>query len=228
MKKYAWRNTVTATVSKQQSHIRGKLAFKTQNTSWLNTQDPVVVLVSIQSQFHNDVSGDLKMNALMSTIKSHTRGKVTVLLAERAHLHAASLDHQGDEQKAYRQILSDAQTLKERYTNYFLGCNVVLWHSYIYEDKTFAQAYTQIEALYIDDPLFKAHLLSDAKDQTDATIQDLLEQCACILVLASKGYRFQFYPGSPCACTEYLKTQVSWIDVFLSIEKKTESSVVFS
>lgn len=59
-------------------------------------------------------------------------------------------------------------------------------------------------------------------------IEDILEQCACLFVLAHKGYQFQFYPGSPYSSVEYvncysLDQRISWINVFLTIEKKTIS-----
>lgn len=227
MRKYAWRNTITATVSSPQSLYRGKLTFKTQNTCWLDTQDPVVVLVSIQSQFHSDIGGDLKMSALMTTIKSQVKGNITVLLAERAHIRAAALASCCDEQQAFTDALNAADALKERYESYFTGCNVVLWHSYICQDSTFLPSLASVHALYRDDPIFKEHLHSDALEHTEETIHDLLEQCACVLVLSNKGYRFQFYPGRACACTEYINSllcihkRIVWVDVFLAIEKKT-------
>lgn len=62
----------------------------------------------------------------------------------------------------------------------------------------------------------------------EKAIEDLLEQCASLLVLSNKGYRFQFYPGKPYASIEYVNrvfipkdNQIFWIDVFLTIEKKT-------
>lgn len=51
---------------------------------------------------------------------------------------------------------------------------------------------------------------------------DILEQCACLRVMACKGYRYVFYPGSPSASVEYSnqEKQISWKKVFISIEKK--------
>ena len=81
------------------------------------------------------------------------------------------------------------------------------------------------EATYIAD---RVHEFSDKEVYINKTIEDLLEQCVCVLVLASKGYRFQFYPGRSYVSTEYVNNtfvpsgmQISNIDVFISIEKKT-------
>jgi hypothetical protein len=54
---------------------------------------------------------------------------------------------------------------------------------------------------------------------------DLIEQCVVLQVLARRQFGYIFYPGAPCKATEYLRTLLSdelkWIDVFLTIEKKT-------
>ena len=242
MKKYAWRNSVTATISNREALFRGKLAFKTQDTSWIQTNDPVIVLISVASQFHEGIGGDLKMNALMTTIKNNVKGSITVLLAECAHLQTASLAHNGDKSLALQEATKTAKILAERYKQCFESCNVEYWHSYIRKDKAFADALAYAKSLYKDDLYFIQHVKNSAEASytldrmheypdkavyIEMTVNDLLEQCACVLVLASKGYRFQFYPGSPCSCTEYINslldknTQISWIDVFLSIEKKT-------
>lgn len=243
MNTYVWRKNFTATFSDQDKTIRGKLAFKTRQTEWLDTDAPVIVLISTHSVFHDEVGGDLKMNAFISTIRSHVKGKVTVLLTDRAHLQTVSLRYQNNLEKAFEECLRSADGLAIRYRHYFEACHVVYWHSYICEDKSFAASLNLLRDLYFTDSVFRDYLHSDAESSYTSerrleftnkdiykqkAIEDILEQCACVLVIANKGYRFQFYPGKSCASTDYvnhllipLEKQTSWIDVFLTIEKKT-------
>lgn len=223
MKTYVWKTRVTSITS----NVRGKLAVKIENVNWLQTVDPVVVLISIESKFHSEISGDLKMDALMSTIKSHVRGPITILLTERAHLSWASrFGFGGDRQMAEQHLCNLAERLRDRYERHFSGCQVVFWDTYICKDASYTHAKAFIEKLYKEDLLFREQLLNDVREPNDDAIQDLLEQCTCQLVLSSKGYRFQFYPGAPYASTEYVSSllapnkRVVWINVFLSIEKK--------
>jgi hypothetical protein len=242
MSNHEWRNTVTATVYSRNMRCRGKLAFKTRITSWIGTADPVIVVVSVQSRIHDDIAGDLKMHALMKTIKSQVKGKITVFLAERAHIQADRLKHHCSFETAAQQALDSARLLLRRYSEQFEGCNVAFWESYICTDRRFASSLALAKKLYIEDPLFKERVQDDAEASytpkraqecpnkiayIEHTIIDLIEQCACVLVFAHKGYRFQFYPGSPYACTEYISrlalrdNRTLWIDVSLRIEKKT-------
>lgn len=242
MNTYPLRKNFTALLQNNKSIVRGKLAFKTKETHWLNTEQPVIALVSIDSGFHKSLDGDLKMNAFMSTIKSCVKGRITVLLSDRAHLKAHSLRVQSDNAKAFEDCLSKANGLRERYRPYFESCSVVYWHSYVCQDIHFLPALKLVQDLFHEDAIFREHLLQDAEASytaermqacedkalfLDKTIEDILEQCACVIVLSKKGYRFQFYPGSPCASTAYIndfhipkERQLSWINVFLSIEKK--------
>lgn len=243
MSLYNWRKNYTATYSNQNQIIRGKLAFKTKSTQWIETETPVIVLVSVHSAFHDEISGDLKMNALMSTIKNYVKGKITILLSDKAHIQTLSLNYQNNVHKAFEICLNSAHTLKQRYQEYFENCNVVYWHSYICQDNNYILAQNLLKELYQTDLIFRDLLVNDAEATynndrmklfsdkmifIEKTIEDLLEQCACILILVNKGYRFQFYHGSPYASIEYVNRlfftedkQICWIDVFLTIEKKT-------
>jgi hypothetical protein len=243
MKTYGWRNNVTAFFLDQDKLIRGRLAFKTKQTSWINSKAPVVILISIDSAFHQPIEGDLKMNALITTVKNHVRDRVTILLTDQAHVHVLSLKYGNNREKAQREYIENAQQHVERYKAYFKGCNLEYWHSYIEKDKSFTENLKFVHDLFKINPLFRACLYKDAhasythqrtQEYPDQelfiknAIEDILGQCACLLVLAHKGYRFQFYPGPSCESTEYINRivipphqQVTWVNVFLSIEKKT-------
>lgn len=222
MNKYSWRNNITATAET----IRGKLAFKTKETHWIDTFEPVALLVSIHSAFHAGLPGDLKMQALMATLKRYVKGKITVLFCDMAHLHAMSLEYEGDRFRAFEQIRLKALQLQRRYNPYFESCTLKFWHSYICQDVHYETKRSLVQQLALDDPYFHSLLVHDAG--IGNVHDDIIEQCICLLVLAEKGYRFQFYPGKSNASTEYVnrlllpaEKQISWINVFLTIEKKT-------
>lgn len=221
--------------------IKGKIAFKTQETNWLGTTLPVVILVSIHSSFHEKINGHLKMNALVSTIKNSINGKISILFADVAHLHTLSLSVSG---ASYDDCLKAAQELAQGYQPYFTDCELQYWHFAIWKDKNYVYQREQIWSLYQTDPFFRSCLYKDAEmaytakrrqefpDKTlfiEKTIADIMELCVCILVLTHQGYRYLFYPGLPCSATEYMnrllvppENQLHWINVFLTIEKKTE------
>lgn len=241
MNKYKLRKNFTSIVADQNKIIRGKLAFKTKETHWLETEKPVIILTSIHSAFHDGVAGNLKMDALTSVIRSHVKGKVTVLLSDRAHLRTLSLSQQNNLDKTLEECLMSAYALSKRYLAYFKDCQLAYWHSYVCEDPNFLNYSSFIREAYHKDLNFRELLHKDAettyvpsqqfpdkKLYLENSIEDILEQCTCLLVLANKGYRFQFYPGSPYSATEYVnrsfiseENQIHWIDVFLTIEKKT-------
>ncbi|MBS4168710.1 hypothetical protein [Parachlamydia sp. AcF125] len=246
MNPYIWRQNFTATFTDQEKTVRGKLAFKTKDISWLETSAPVILPISIHSNFHEGIQGDFKMNAFISTIKRHVKGRITILLTEKAHIKTFSLKYSNNFEKAFEECLKSANMLVQRYEPLFENCNVVYWHSYICQDPYFKKFVDRLESLYSTDLIFRKLLHEDAEISYEGesrrsgttfinkslfiekAVEDLIEQCACLLVLVNKGYKFQFYPGKPCASTEYVNrifvpkdNRISWIDVFLTIEKKT-------
>lgn len=238
MKKYLWRKSFTAFYTNQTIKIKGKLAFKTQTTHWLNTDAPVLVLISIHSAFHEGIWGQLKMNTLLSVIKEAVRGKITVLLADKAHVNVMNIK----QPNSLNLSIQHAHNLNDQFRSYFDGCNIAYWHHYICQDKSYPSSYEKVLKLYHNDSVFQKLLLIDARTTFTSeraaedsnpslfihkAIEDLLEQCACLLVLSHKGYHFQLYPGNPFASTEYVnKTlldeehRIAFIPIFLTIEKK--------
>lgn len=234
-----WRNNITVELPE----LRGKIAFKTTDTSWLETKAPVIVLVSINSQFHEGQNGVLKLPAMLSTIKNHVRGKITILLSDLAHLQTQILKHAGNRLEAIRECRRQAEALHEQHAASFASCQIAYWHSYISQDERFTAAVEQVRELARQDLQFQKLLESDAEANytlmraqeyperhqfVEKSIEELIEQCASLIVLSNKGYRFQFYPGRPHAATEYANSkllaaeeQLAWINVFLAIEKKT-------
>lgn len=240
---YNLRKNITAFYSDNKEHIRGKLAFKTKELHWLETPHPVVILISVHSAFHEEIKGDLKMSALISTIREHVRGGVTVLFSDVAHLQTVSLAYGGDRQLAFHECLRNAAELHSRYRPYIEDCKIAYWHSYICQDPHFEISLKFINNLYQTDLAFRSLLDRDVEESyasgfnntcsnkilyLEKAKMDLLVQCASLFVLAKKGYRYQFYTGCPVPSVEYVECtyipeekSVSWINVFLTIEKKT-------
>lgn len=242
MSSYNWRKNFIATVFNCEHSIKGKLAFKTKETNWINTDSSVIIPLSIHTNFHEGLDGELKVNAFISTIKDHVKGKITIILADQAHLGVLSLKYQNCITAALRKCTEDAHLLLNRLKTYFEYCNVVYWQSYIGQDENYKYFYSVVKNLSLTDTVFQELLKKDAESTyTDARAQefpdkeqfmlkaheDLLEQCVCLLVIANKGYRFQFYPGASFASTEYVNEillhsdkKITQVKVFLTIEKK--------
>lgn len=245
--RYILRRNHTSIIYNKEEMIRGKLAFKTKTDNWLNTESPVVILVSIDSAFHKPIDGDLKMNALIATISSHVQDKITVLMADYAHFQTTILDYH-DETAAFEACLKQNKELVSRYQTCFLSSSLSYWHSYICSDANYHSFLNTVKELYVKNSNFRDYLQADVENtytekrkqkykDVEAyrrkAVEDIFEQCVCLLVLAEKGYRFLFYPGPPLASTEYMirhllspNKQIKWVDVFLSIEKKTKSTKI--
>ena len=220
----------------------GRIAFKTREVDWLDTPLPAVALVSVHSTFHEGVNGYLKMDAFISTIRENVKGKVSILIADTAHLHTLHLLQLED---PLRHCLQSAKELALRFRSYFDSNEGLYWSDYIMGDKEYPVFKEQLQELVRTDKAFRASLLADAEAAytekrkaefsnkalfMEKMVEDLIEQCVCTHILARKGYRYLFYPGAPCVSTEYvsrnfipLEGSLNWIDVFLTIEKKTKS-----
>lgn len=242
MKRYAWRKNFTAISSGEQTTIKGKLTVKTEETDWIHTREPILIPLSIYSMFHEGLAGDLKMNALLSVIKSEVKGKITVLLTEKAHLNVESLRFSNNVHKALTACQTQARTLVERFKPYFEGCNIVFWQDYIDPHPHYSMFKEKISRLYQTDAEFRSCLKSDAESTytpcrnlefpdkelfIHKACEDILEQCCGLLAMADNGHRYLFYPGKQFDSTQYAfrtlaepEWPLSWIQVFVSIEKK--------
>ncbi len=220
--------------------IEGKLTFKTKEIEWIETDLPSVIPISIDSCFHQGIDGDLKMNAFLSVLKEQIKGKITILMTEKAHLHVLSLQYQGDNQSAYIDCLKRARELESKFAEYFEGTQVVYLDDYIVNDSNYELFSQKIQMMYHSDPAFKnlvnkdaeltytperAFELPDKDIYMQKAIQDILEHNVGLLVLVHKGYRFQFYPGNQYLSMDYVNDnihesdhKISHIKVFLKID----------
>ena len=238
MSLYSLRKNFKVQLKTPDKIITAKAVFKTKETNWLNTDEPVIIPISIHSAFHNENQGEIKISTLVSVIKNHVKGKVT--MAEKAHTQVLSLKYQGNYQKAWEECVKSSQLLVDRYQAYFDGCLVLSW-SYIEMDRNYEECKKNIVSLSETDFLFREYLIRDAEDTytenrikefpnrklyIEKAVKDILEQCIAQLVMAKKGYRFLFYPGKSFTSQKYAATffaqegRLSWISVFLSIEKQ--------
>lgn len=244
MGNYSFRKNFSATCSNDMMTIRSKLAFKTKGTDWLNTESQVIVPISIRSTFLAGLAGDLKMQAYTSIIKNHVQGKITILLTEKSHLHVASLKYNPN---SYDQALEEetqfAREIESRFRLYFQNCKVEYWETYISNDSHYFIFKEQIDRLYQTDSTFKSLVLHNAEVTytcerarefsnkslfIEKAVKDLLEHCVYMLLIANKGYKYQFYPGSLYSCMDYVnenliepEKRVSLVNVCLTIERKT-------
>lgn len=239
--KYLLRRNFKSTYSTEDCITYGHIAFKTRKADWVDTPLPSVVLISVHSSFHEGVNGHLKMDAFLSTIRKNVKGKVSILIAETAHLHTLRLTQLED---PLHHCLQSAKELTLRCRSYFEGNEVLYWSSSIMADKEYPAFKEQFEWLMRTNEAFQESLMADAEACytqkrreefpnkalfIEKMVDDLIEQCICMQILTRKGYRYLFYPGAPFASTEYvnrnfvsLENSLNWIDVFLTIEKKTK------
>lgn len=231
-RKYSLRKNYKAVGSDNEGQILGHLAFKTRDDLWLNTNRPSILLVSVNSAFHSGFEGDMKMEAFIAVIRSSVKALLTILIADLAHLKTRQLL---EENKAETNCRKDADELIWRYSSLFAGSPLIYWRDLIKDDQ-FSLLRSEIVDLSKKDQQFLQLLKQDAEtDWThkrqalftskesfiEQSIEELIDQCACLQLLANLGYRYIFYPGAPHRATQYLQTSIDWIDVFLSIEKKT-------
>ncbi len=238
MSLYAWVKRIKINPN---LYGKSKIRMKTHSADWLNAQEPVIILFSIHSLFHEGSLGALKVNTLVRNIKENVAGKVTILFTEKTHINALSLNYDGDAQKAYAQCTQDAQLLKKRFASDFQGCEVVSWEEFISQNPDYQTYRNTIMNIYKTDEQFQKLLYQDAlgnysperaqempdKEQFIAkTIQDLLEQSIYVFVASKEGYRFEFYPGKPNPSSEYLNhhflpdgKQIERVPVEICLEK---------
>lgn len=244
MNKYKLRKNYVSNYFNNEEIIRGKLAFKTEETLWVDTDESSIVLISIHSLFHSGSGGYLKLDAFLSTIKNNVKGKLVSLLADTAHLHTLSLDFCGNISLAFNQCMKDSDDFLDKFRVLFEKYEVVYWHSFICSDPTYKDMLSLVKRHYETDSQFQKLIIADAENTytserekkyhnrtlfIEKGIEDILEQCASILVLVNKGYRFIFYPGAPYNSVADVSTvyipkdkHLSWINVCLTIEKKTK------
>lgn len=235
-RKYFLRKNFKSVYSESGKEVCAHLAFKTRNALWVGTSSPTLALISTQSHFHEGKEGALKMEAFLSIIRSSIQKPVSILIADTAHLEARRLI---EGEFALSNSLQEAEALIARCKPLFTGHNLIRWHS-LEQDEEFSLMRSKIVALAHSDAKFLRLLEDDARstltqkrrdlylDQAgfiQNTIEDLMSQCACLQLLGRLGYRYLFYPGAPYSSFLYLDalmpSQVEWIDVFLTIERKT-------
>jgi hypothetical protein len=150
-RKYLFRNNFKGVCNLDEESFLGHLAFKTQDVSWLDTSSSVIVLVSVNSAFHERGEGWLKMEALLATIKRNVRGAVAILIADTAHLCAERLLLGSIAEK---HCMNASEELVSRYRSLFAGYQLFHWHSINQDDVR-----SEVMALFHSDETFRGCLL---------------------------------------------------------------------
>lgn len=240
MSSYALKKIYHYSVDYQNQTIEGKINFKTKSLDWVGTRDPVIVPISIHTAFHEGILGELKMKGFISIIKNNVKGKITILLTEKAHLHALSLKYENNTERAFHEVYLEAKLLSDRFREYFEGCQIDYWFNFINQDPDYPLFCQKVMQLYANDAIFKQHVHEDAEKtytiQRESqfpdkalfirqSIKDILENCVYLFVIANKSCRYQFYPGSDIASRGYLTKyflrpeQHVYVNVSIKIEK---------
>lgn len=242
-RKYLLRKNFKSVYRQANYSLLGHIAFKTRDALWLDTSHPALVLISVDSAMHTGAEGHLKMEALISIIRSSVKGPLTVLIADTAHLQTRRLV---EDKAAFSNSLQAADELICRFSSHFTGCNLLYWHQ-LSQEPSYWSLKAEIKMLVQTDHEFQTLLFEDAEGTwteerrcfypdrnrfIEAAIEDLMEQSVCLQLLARRNYRYLFYPGEPYESTLYLdkltSSRLKWINVFLSIEKKKETHIADS
>lgn len=219
---YAWRKKISVTRNPALGSYKNKnkIIIKTPTADWLGTKEPVVIIFSIHSAFHEGPLGQLKAQHLISNIKQHVSGKVTLLFHEAAHVKAISMQRNINEIETKKLCLADARALAELLQPYCQGCDIQFWHTLISNDPEYSIIKQKIQNIYATDAQFQRLLREDAQgcytperaklglDKElfiSKTMEDIQEQIVYLCIASKKGYKFEFYPGKPHTSAEYLK-----------------------
>lgn len=233
MKQYNFRNNSFIKKKIENSLVEAKIVFKTEEATWVPLNAPSVVPISLDSSFNQGIDGMIKMEGFISTIKTHAKEKVTLLMTEGAHLNALSLKH-ADPVKKNKQ---DCDTLLKHFKEVFAECEIAYWDECVNNHPDYGHLKKFIVALSQTDCIFQNFLQEDAlstytlarkQEYPDKelylqkTVADLIEQCVCVLLLDKQGYKWQFYPGKQFLSVEYVNqnSSLELVYVFLAIERK--------
>jgi hypothetical protein len=239
---YAWIKCILLTSEQKTLSLknRTKLTVKTVSADWVDTHEPVILIFSIHTKFHEGPIGELQSKSLIESIKEHIKGKIVVLFPEHAHTKANSLKYNNNEQRAFDACSKDARALAERLKPYLTGCDVHFWNTLISNDSGYAAAQEKVKHLYTIDKKFQQLLRADAEGHYSPawasevpdkelfikkTTEDIMEQIAYLFIVTNKGYKFEFYPGKPNPSSEYInqtcikpENQLKRVPVFLHFE----------
>lgn len=179
------------------------LRLKTRPNSWIDTDTPVIIPISLESKF---ASCRIKLSALLKLVKENVKGRITLLICEGAHRHTLTLKHGKNTKDVINNMTSDF--MKRSEISVF---EITTWNEFVLQDPMYHDLKLQIEELYSNDLEFRKKLLNDAKntyteersisypDKSSymaAAQQDLMEHCIFLLTAVKNGYKYEFYPGA--------------------------------
>lgn len=202
-------------------NLTKKITIKTRPASWINSEYPVILPFSIDSYIYESDEGRLKISALLELVKNNVKDKITVLLCDKAHFHTLMLKCKNDRKVALETSLQKANALKNRFKQSLSGCDLFYWEDFINKDNRREEFESLVHGFYHSHEGFKKLIRADvektcnearAKEFPDKSLYilnaelDILEQCIYLLIVANKGYKFEFYPGKRILSADFINT----------------------
>ena len=195
-----------------------RVTVKTRPGNWEETEQSVIIPLSIYSAIYDGIEGDFKIAALLQTVKTKVKGKITVLLCEGAHLKTLSLKYNNDEEKALQVCYRASDNLFKRYRSDFQGCEVVHWEDFVNHDSFYKSFKDEVYQLYKTNEVFRVKVRFDAQkvsnnEYLDRSLfieraeLDLLEQCVYLMIASKKSYKFEFYTGKRNDCVDFINRE---------------------
>lgn len=201
-----------------------KMNIHSRPACWVGTDQSVILPFSIHSALYNGDEGKIKVAALLRYVKTHVKGRITVLFCEKAHVEVLSLKYGNNAQTALNQTSGDAQQLKERFKAELEGLHIMSWIDFVDGDEKYQHYKDLVLQLYQSNEDFRTKIREDAestyhsdrqKECADKEIYlnkcftDVLEHCVYVLIATSRGYKYEFYPGKGPESVEFVNQHFS-------------------
>lgn len=198
-----------------------KITIKTRPASWIHSEQPIILPFSIDSYIYESDDGVLKISALLELIKNNVKDKITILLCDQAHFHTFVLKYGNDQEKALEISLQKANALKNVFQESLLGCDVAYWRDFINKNDRYSEFKNLVYGFYRSHERFKELVKTDvekaynevrAREFPNKKLYilnaelDILEQCIYLLIIANKGYKFEFYPSKRILAADFINS----------------------
>jgi hypothetical protein len=204
---------------------------------WENSTSHIILPFSIHSNIYNGIAGNLKIKALLQTVKSYAKNKILVLLSEGAHLHALSIKH-GTYGNAFIKSKNDANSLLARFKDDFAGCEVSFWEDFIWKNPAYKQFKEKLQQEYNINDHLRSVIHSDVERLNEyfdpeffvhktlfqeKSSLDLLEMLAGFMVMHAENYKVAIYPGSMPNAFTYLQKYTNFDTIFINASIKIKN-----
>jgi hypothetical protein len=201
-------NKYRLTIKHPLKHELRNIVVKTRPNHWVNSASNVIIPISIHSRFNDGVDGFFKLSALVNTVKARTRGKVTILLCEGAHINVLNLKF-NNKLDTWNACYRDAKNLLMRFEKLFIGCEISFWRDFVTYNKSYDVINNEILSIIDNNYLAKEYIENDVEaSYTNKFIReypdrqayvinaklDILEMLVGMKIMHEKQYKAIFYP----------------------------------